>query len=86
MVAEHALLHGEALLVVAAANAEDIAVELLAQGLALDLGADAVVVQRAELLLVVDLDPLLGARRRAGDVELHLRSAATSRTCVVNEQ
>ena len=43
-VGEDALLHGEALLVVAAANAEDIPIKLLAEGLALDLGADAVVI------------------------------------------
>ena len=66
------LLHGETLLVVAAGDLEDVALELVAQAVALDFGAHATVHEDAQLALIVDLDQLLRAVGRVGDVELHL--------------
>lgn len=66
-----ALLHGEALLVVAAGDAEDVALELRADAVALDFLAHAFLHEAAQLALVFDLDELLGAVGRVGDVELH---------------
>jgi hypothetical protein len=39
--------------------------------LAIDLLRDALVVERTELLLIVDVDHLLRARKRASNIELH---------------
>lgn len=67
---EYALCHAEALLVVAAADAEDIAFEVVAERVACNLVRDALVVEGAQLVVVLDLDHLLGARHRVGNVEL----------------
>lgn len=67
-----ALLHREALLVVAARDAEDVALELVADAVAGDLVAHTAVHEDAELALVFDLDQLLGAIVGVRDVELHL--------------
>ncbi|KAL7525642.1 hypothetical protein ACHAWF_001450, partial [Thalassiosira exigua] len=69
-VGEDALAHGEALLVVPAGDAEDVAGELVAEDGAVDFLGHAALVQVLEALLVVDLDDLLEARGRAGDVDL----------------
>jgi len=69
-VGEHTLLHREALLIVAARDAEKVAGKLLAKGGAVNLLRDAHVVERAELALIVDVDVLLVARGRVRDVEL----------------
>jgi hypothetical protein len=53
--------------------------ELIAQHLAVDLGGDALVVEVAQLRLVIDLKLLLAARRRVRDVELHLAGLACGR-------
>ncbi len=45
--------------------------ELITQDLAIDLSGDALVVEVAQLGLVVDLNLLLAARRRVCDVQLH---------------
>ena len=66
-----ALLHGEALLVVAAGDAEGVAGELVAHAVARHLLAHAPVHEDAELALLVDLDELLRAIGRVGHVELH---------------
>ncbi len=68
---QHALLHGEALLVVAARDAEDVALELVADAVAGHLGAHAAVHEHAQLALIVNVDKLLRAVGRVGDVELH---------------
>lgn len=62
----------EALLVVAARDLEDVALELVAQAVALDFLAHSAVQEDAQLAFIVDLDQLLRAIRRVGDVELHL--------------
>ena len=66
------LLHGEALLVVAASDSEDVALELVADAVARDFLTHAAVHKDAELALIFDLDQLLGAIVGVGDVELHL--------------
>ena len=67
-----ALLHGEALLVVAAGDFEDVAFELGGDAVADDLLAHALVHEAAEFAVVFDLDEFLGAVGGVGDVELHL--------------
>ena len=69
------LLHGEALLVVAAGDLEDVALELVANGVAGDFLTHAAVHEDAELALILDIDELLRAVGRVGDVQLHLVGA-----------
>ncbi len=66
------LLHGEALLVVAAGDFEDVAFELGSDAVAGHFLAHALVHEGAEFAVVFDLDELLGAVGGVGDVELHL--------------
>lgn len=68
---QHALLHREPLLVVAAGDAEHVALELVAHAVARHLGAHATVHEDSQLAVVIDLDQLLGPVRRVGDVQLH---------------
>ena len=67
-----ALFHGEALLVIAARDAELVAFEFVADAVAGHFGAHAAVHEDAQLALVFDFDELLRAVGRVGDVELHL--------------
>ena len=67
-----ALLHRETLLVVAAGDFEDVAFELGGDAVAGDFLAHALVHEAAEFAVVFDLDELLGAVGRVGDVEFHL--------------
>jgi len=66
------LLHGEALLVVAAGDLEDVTLELITDAVAGNLVSHAALHEDAELALIFDLDQLLGAVGRVRDVELHL--------------
>lgn len=66
------LLHGEALLVVAAGDAENVAFEFVADAVALDFGTHAAFHEDAEFALIFDFDELLRAVGRVGDVQLHL--------------
>jgi len=66
------LLHGEALLVVAAGDLEDVALELVAHGVARDFLTHAAVHEDAELALIFNINELLGPVGRVGDVQLHL--------------
>lgn len=66
-----ALLHGEALLVVAAGDSEDVALELVADAVAGHLCAHALLHEDAQLALILDLDQLLRAVGRVGNVQLH---------------
>ena len=66
------LLHRETLLVVAAGDPHDVALELVADAVGRNFVAHAAVHEDAELALIVDLDHLLGAIVGVGDVELHL--------------
>jgi hypothetical protein len=49
---------------------DDVSLELLSQVLTIDLCTDALVVERPELVLVIDIELLLSARRRVSNVEL----------------
>jgi hypothetical protein len=66
------LLHGEALLVVAAGDLEDVALELVADGVARDFLTHAAVHEDAELALILNVDELLRAVGGERDVQLHL--------------
>mmetsp|Transcript_25520 Transcript_25520/g.55198 ORF Transcript_25520/g.55198 Transcript_25520/m.55198 type:complete len:320 (-) Transcript_25520:58-1017(-) len=70
-VGQHTLLHGEALLVVSTRNSEDVTSELGAQILAGNLLGDSLLVDSAQLLLIIDLDELLVSRCGVCDVDLH---------------
>ena len=82
MVAQYTLLHGEALLVVASRNTEDILIKLLAEGLALDLGADAVVVQRAQLFFSSSTSTHFWAPVDGQAMLSFIFRSRASRTCV----
>ena len=114
---QHTLLHREALLVLPTLDLEDVALELVANVLAVHLSRQTLVVQRApakrragrlrrlslsllrspsrrgvrggrswqgvgsaQLLLIVDLDELLAARARVGDVQLRPGDAGAGET------
>lgn len=64
------LLHRETLLVVASGDAEDVALELVADGVTGDLSAHALLHEDAELALILNVDELLAAIGRVGDVQL----------------
>merc|ERR1719438_348574 len=70
-VGEDALLHGEALLVVAASDAEGVALPLVAQARRVHVLTHALLVEWANLVFIVDLEELLAPRRREGHVQLH---------------
>lgn len=64
------LLHGETLLVIASRDLEDISLEVVTDVVSGDLGRDALVVERAQLVLVVDLHHLLATGDRVRNVQL----------------
>lgn len=66
------LLHRETLLVVAAGDPEDVALELVADAVTRNLMSHATLHEDAELALVFNLDQLLGAIVGVRNVELHL--------------
>lgn len=72
---QNTLLHGETLLVVTASDLEDVALELIADSLAIDLLAHTLVVEDTNAVLVVDLDELLGTVSRVCNVKLMLVSS-----------
>jgi len=72
VVAHDTLLHGETLLVVTTRDAENIAGELLAESLTIDLLGHTAVVESPKLLLIVHLNHLHLPGGRAGNIELHL--------------
>lgn len=65
------LLHRETLLVVAAGDLEDVALELIANAVAGHLVTHAAVHEDAQLLLIFNVDEFLRAIGRETDVELH---------------
>jgi len=68
---QHALLHGESLLVVAAGNADDVALPFVADGVDGDLGAHPLLVEDSDLVLVIDFNEFLSPRLREREVQLH---------------
>lgn len=75
------LLHRETLLVVAAGDPEDVALELVADRVARNLSSHAALHEDAELALIFDLDQLLGAIVGVRDVELHLDGGVETVVC-----
>lgn len=73
------LLHRETLLVVATGDLEDVALELITNAIAWDLSAHSLIHENTQLSLVFDLNKLLAAIGREGDVQLHLDGGAGSR-------
>lgn len=59
---QNSLLHGEALLVVAAGNLQDVAGPFVTEGIGLHLSAHALLVEDAQLVLIDHLEQLLRAR------------------------
>jgi len=65
------LLHGEALLVVAAGDLEDVSLPLITDTVAGHLLAHTALHEDAQAALIFDFDELLRAVRRVGNVQLH---------------
>jgi hypothetical protein len=78
------LLHREALLVVAAGDLEDVALELVANAVTRNLRTHAALHEDAKLALIFDLDQLLGAIVGVGNVELHLDGGVETIVCCCN--
>jgi hypothetical protein len=76
------LLHGETLLVVSSGDLEDVALELVADGVTGDLLAHALLHEDTDAALIIDLDELLGA---VGGVAVGIRErpSADSFFCVI---
>lgn len=68
------LLHGETLLVVSSSDAEDVPLELIADGVTRNLSAHALLHEDTELALILNIDELLAAIGRVADVQLHIAS------------
>merc|ERR1712205_67965 len=68
--AQDTLHHGEALLVVPASDAEAVALELVAKGVAIDFLGHALVEEWQELLVLINRNALLQTRLGAAHVEL----------------
>jgi len=68
---EDTLLHGEALLVVTASDAKDVAFIFITERVSVDLLGDLPVVEDADSALVVEFDGLLFPSGGVGDVQLH---------------
>lgn len=67
-VGEDALLHGEALLVVATSDAEDVSLPLISQMIGLDLSSHTLVIEESQLVIIDHLKCFLGSRRGERDV------------------
>merc|ERR1719183_2252980 len=71
VVRENALHHGETLLVVATRDLEHVPLEFVAQRVGRNLGRHALLEERQELAVVIDLDALLKSSAWVADVQLH---------------
>ena len=71
---EDTLLHGETLLVVATSNAKDVALPFVTKRVDLNILGHTLIVKAAHETLIQELEGLLRARGRVGNVELHLLS------------
>lgn len=80
---EDTLLHGETLLVVTTADAEDVTLPLLAEGVDLNVLRHALLVEASDKSLILDVERLLGTRGRVSNVELHLQDG---RECTIGER
>jgi len=75
----NSLLHWETLLVVAAGDLEDVALEFVANAVTWDLCAHSLIHKYTQFSLIFDLNQLLAAIGREGDVQLHLDGVSWSR-------
>jgi len=66
------LLHGKALLVITASNAEDVAFPFIAQAVGWHLVAHTLLHEDTQLAVIFDLEKFLRPIGRVGDVQLHL--------------
>lgn len=66
------LFHGEALLVVASSDAEDVTFEFGSNGVSSNFLAHAAVHEDAEFALIIDFDELLRSVGWVGNVKFHL--------------
>merc|ERR1719175_601339 len=73
-VGQDALLHVEALLVIASSDTENISLELVTKGVGLNLLAHPLLVEGTHLQLISNLDELLASRGRVRQVDLHPHS------------
>jgi len=67
-VSQHALHHGETLLVVSTADAENVTLPLVAERVTRDFLRHLLVEENAEFTIILDLDQLLASRSRIGNV------------------
>jgi len=67
-VGQHSLHHRESLLVISAADAENVALPLIPERVAGDFLRHLLVEEDAEFAVILDLDQLLASRRRIGNV------------------
>jgi hypothetical protein len=59
------------LLIVTSRDLEDISLEVISERVTQDFMRDALVIERAQLVLILDLDDLLATGRRVRNVKLH---------------
>ena len=78
LVGQHTLPHGETLLVLATHDLEHVALELLAQGLTINLSSDALVIESTKLGIIINLKLLLAPGSRVCDVQLHVSKPIVS--------
>lgn len=67
-IGEDTLLHGEALLVVAAGDSDDVALPVITEQVGFDFGAHTLLIENSKLVLVDDFEELLTASRRERNV------------------
>jgi hypothetical protein len=67
-IGEDTLLHGKALLVVAAGNSDDVALPVITEQVGFDFGAHTLLIENPKLVLVDDFEELLTASRRERNV------------------
>mmetsp|Transcript_45411 Transcript_45411/g.96639 ORF Transcript_45411/g.96639 Transcript_45411/m.96639 type:complete len:284 (+) Transcript_45411:174-1025(+) len=77
---EHTLLHRETLLILPSQDLEDVPSKLIAKVSAINLSCEPAVVERPQLLFILNLEHLLTSRRRIRDVQLH-RNSRPRRLC-----
>jgi hypothetical protein len=67
-IGEDTLLHGEALLVVAAGDSDDVALPVITEQVGFDFGAHTLLIEDSKLVLIDDFEELLTASRRERNV------------------
>jgi len=70
-IGQHALHHGETLLVISTADSEDVSLPLVAQRIAGNLLRHLLVEEDSKFAVILDLDEFLTSRRRISNIQLH---------------